>query len=200
MNPVSLTWPPRSPCWSLFDLFLSFHSGLRTPTPWPPFSSLCISTPSWQKAPVVSTPSRTHFLQHTPRLALSSPSGFNINVMAPRTSLVVPWFVLYLPMQGSLVGESRSHMPHAWNIKQKQYCNKFSEDFKSGPHQKKILKRHKCHGPGKKPECDPPFQGPFPVRYFLTHFPVCLVHWFISWPVILILPLLTGHLSPHCSA
>ena len=33
-------------------------------------------------------------------------------------------------------------MPHAsWpkkqNIKQKQYCNKFSKDFKNGPHQKK---------------------------------------------------------------
>ena len=35
-------------------------------------------------------------------------------------------------------------MPHAsWpknqNIKQKQYCNKFSKDFKNGPHQKKKL-------------------------------------------------------------
>ena len=27
------------------------------------------------------------------------------------------------------------------NIKQKQYCNKFSKDFKNGPHQKKNLKK-----------------------------------------------------------
>ena len=27
--------------------------------------------------------------------------------------------------------------PKTQNIKQKQYCNKFNEDFKNGPHQKK---------------------------------------------------------------
>ena len=27
------------------------------------------------------------------------------------------------------------------NIKQKQYCNKFSQDFKNGPHQKKKRER-----------------------------------------------------------
>ena len=34
--------------------------------------------------------------------------------------------------------------PKNQNIKQKQYCNKFNEDFKNGPHQKKkILKKNK---------------------------------------------------------
>ena len=31
------------------------------------------------------------------------------------------------------------------NIKQKQYCNKFNQDFKNGPHQKK--KKKESHGP-----------------------------------------------------
>ena len=36
-------------------------------------------------------------------------------------------------------------IPHAWqpknqNIKQKQHCNKFNNDFKNGPHQKKKKK------------------------------------------------------------
>ena len=31
--------------------------------------------------------------------------------------------------------------PKDQNIKQKQYCNKFSEDFKNGPHQKKKRKK-----------------------------------------------------------
>ena len=31
--------------------------------------------------------------------------------------------------------------PKSQNIKQKQYCNKFSKDFKNGPHQKKPLKK-----------------------------------------------------------
>ena len=34
---------------------------------------------------------------------------------------------------GSLAGELRFHMPHGW--KTKQYCIKFSKDFKNGPHQ-----------------------------------------------------------------
>ena len=39
-------------------------------------------------------------------------------------------------------------IPHAsWpknqNIKQKQYCNKFSKDFKNSPHEKKTLKKRK---------------------------------------------------------
>ena len=38
-------------------------------------------------------------------------------------------------------------IPHALqpknrNIKQKQYCNKFSKDFKNGPHQKTSLKKN----------------------------------------------------------
>ena len=31
----------------------------------------------------------------------------------------------------------RALQPKIQNIKQKQYCNKFNEDFKNGPHQKK---------------------------------------------------------------
>ena len=57
------------------------------------------------------------------------------------TSLVVQWVRLHLPMQGvrapSLVEELRTHMPHGQknqNIEQKQYCNKFNKDFKSGPY------------------------------------------------------------------
>ena len=47
---------------------------------------------------------------------------------------------------GSIPGRG-AKIPHAsWpksqNIKQKQYCNKFNKDFKSGPHQK-ILKKKK---------------------------------------------------------
>ena len=37
----------------------------------------------------------------------------------------------------SLVGEVRFHMPHGQkkqNLTQKQYCSKFNEDFKNGPH------------------------------------------------------------------
>ena len=35
----------------------------------------------------------------------------------------------------------RALRPKDQNIKQKQYCNKFSEDFKNGPHQKKKRKK-----------------------------------------------------------
>ena len=31
--------------------------------------------------------------------------------------------------------------PENQNIKQKQYCNKFNEDFKNGPHQRIKIKR-----------------------------------------------------------
>ena len=42
---------------------------------------------------------------------------------------------------GSIPGRG-TKIPHAsgpkkQNMKQKQYCNKFSKDFKNGPHQKK---------------------------------------------------------------
>lgn len=60
--------------------------------------------------------------------------------------LAVQWLRLVsLPVQGvrkgSVLGQG-TKMPHAlkpWNqiIKQKQDCNKFSKDFKNGPHQKK---------------------------------------------------------------
>ena len=45
-------------------------------------------------------------------------------------------------VQGYLVWELRSHMPQGpkAKTKQKQYCNKFSKDFKNGPHQKIFLK------------------------------------------------------------
>ena len=35
----------------------------------------------------------------------------------------------------------RALRPKDQNIKQKQYCDKFSEDFKNGPHQKKKRKK-----------------------------------------------------------
>ena len=40
-----------------------------------------------------------------------------------------------------LIPGQGAKIPRAWgpknqNIKQKQYCNKFSKDFKNGPHQK----------------------------------------------------------------
>ena len=51
-----------------------------------------------------------------------------------RTSLVVQWLRLRLPMQGvwvrSLIRELRSHMPHGQNIKQKEYHDKFNKDLK----------------------------------------------------------------------
>ena len=64
------------------------------------------------------------------------------------TSLAVPWLRLRLPIQGlwvqSLVGELRSHMACGQTTKtlkkQRQYCDKFNNDFKNGPHTKKILK------------------------------------------------------------
>ena len=59
------------------------------------------------------------------------------------TSIAVQWLRLRLPMQGvqvqSLVRKLRSH-EKIKHIKQKQYYNKFNKDFKSGPHQKKLLK------------------------------------------------------------
>ena len=62
------------------------------------------------------------------------------------TSLAVWWLRLRLPMQGlwvqSLIEEIRSHKPCSrknQSINQKQYCSKFNEDFKNGPHQKKNL-------------------------------------------------------------
>ena len=59
--------------------------------------------------------------------------------------LAVQWLRLHLPVHKvqvqSLVQEQRSHMPHSHkSLKQKSYCNKFKEDFKNSPHQKKILK------------------------------------------------------------
>ena len=33
--------------------------------------------------------------------------------------------------------------PKTQSVKQKQYCNKFSKDFKNGPHPKKFLKKKK---------------------------------------------------------
>ena len=59
------------------------------------------------------------------------------------TSIAVQWLRLRLPMQGvqvqSLVRKLRFH-EKIKHIKQKQYHNKFNKDYKSGPHQKKLLK------------------------------------------------------------
>ena len=45
---------------------------------------------------------------------------------------------------GSIPGSGAEIPPATWpkiqNIKQKQYCNKFSKDFSNGPHQKKKKK------------------------------------------------------------
>ena len=69
--------------------------------------------------------------------------------------LVVQWLRLGPPVPGvwvqPLVRELRSHMPHGQTasppqkktITQKKYCNKFSKDFKNGPHQEKNSKKKK---------------------------------------------------------
>ena len=41
-----------------------------------------------------------------------------------------------IPGQGAKITHA-SQPEKPKNIKQKQYCNKFSKDFKNGPHQKK---------------------------------------------------------------
>ena len=45
-----------------------------------------------------------------------------------------------------LIPDQRAKIPHAsqpenQNIKQKEYCNKFNEDFRNGPHKKKSFKK-----------------------------------------------------------
>ena len=46
-----------------------------------------------------------------------------------------------IPGQGAMIpGASR---PKNQNIKQKQNCNKFNKDFKTGPHQQRNLKKEK---------------------------------------------------------
>ena len=50
-----------------------------------------------------------------------------------------------------LIPNQGAKIPHAsqsknQNIKQKQYCNKFSKDFKNGPHLKKKFLRKKVTG------------------------------------------------------
>ena len=42
-----------------------------------------------------------------------------------------------IPGRGAKI--SHASGPKNPNVKQKQYCNKFNEDFKTGPHKKKIL-------------------------------------------------------------
>ena len=47
-----------------------------------------------------------------------------------------------IPGQGAMIpGASR---PKNQNIKQKQNCNKFNKDFKTGPHQQRNLKKKKA--------------------------------------------------------
>ena len=57
----------------------------------------------------------------------------------------IPWLTLQLPKQEprvrSLVGDVRPHMPQSQKPNQKQYCNKFSKDFKNGPHLSLYIKR-----------------------------------------------------------
>ena len=47
---------------------------------------------------------------------------------------------------GSIPGSGAEIPPATWpkiqNIKQKQYCNKFSKDFKNDPHQEKSKKKN----------------------------------------------------------
>ena len=57
------------------------------------------------------------------------------------TSLLDQWLRLRLPMQGvqGSIPNRGFKIPHAsrpkhQNMKQKQYCNKFNEVFKNGPH------------------------------------------------------------------
>ena len=45
-------------------------------------------------------------------------------------------------ISGQGVRISHASQPKIPNIKQKQCCNKFSKDFKNGPHQKKKKKFH----------------------------------------------------------
>ena len=44
-----------------------------------------------------------------------------------------------IPGQGAKIPHASGPKKKPKNIKQKQYCNKFNEDFKIGPHQKKNL-------------------------------------------------------------
>ena len=67
------------------------------------------------------------------------------------TSLVSQWLRLHLPMQGDVgsIPSQEAKIPQALGLKKtkqnvkREYCNKFSKDFKNGPHQKKILKKNK---------------------------------------------------------
>ena len=72
-----------------------------------------------------------------------------------RNSLEIQWLECCLPMQRvwdrSLVWELRSHMTcgpkkNPPKHKQKQYCNKFTEDFKNHPLGKNIKKKKKRNG------------------------------------------------------
>ena len=84
-----------------------------------------------------------------------------IFIMKPRkipsgTSLMVQWLRLCLLIQGvrvrSLTQDLRSHIGASnQNIKQKQYCNKFSKNFKNGPHQQNLKKKYRSfHGSDKR--------------------------------------------------
>ena len=69
-----------------------------------------------------------------------------------RTSLIVQWVRLCLPMQGyrfrSLVRGLRSHVPlsqNPQNIKQKQYYNKLNKDFLKTANALILSKNHKTN-------------------------------------------------------
>ena len=76
-------------------------------------------------------------------------SSYSISTLPTKTSLMIQWLGLRLPMQrvrvGSLVEELKSQIPQAsppknQNIKQKQYCNEFNKELKNSPHQKAFKK------------------------------------------------------------
>ena len=53
-----------------------------------------------------------------------------------------------IPGLGAMIpGGSR---PKNQNIKQKQHCNKFNKDFKTGPHQKRNLKKKRLKSSPQK--------------------------------------------------
>ena len=50
-----------------------------------------------------------------------------------------------IPSQGTKAPHASG--PTSQHIKQNQNCNKLNKDFLNGPHQKKVLKKHRVTGP-----------------------------------------------------
>ena len=51
------------------------------------------------------------------------------------------WGVCSIPGQGAEIPHAPKQNKTKWNVKQKQYCNKFNKDFKNGPYQNTNLKK-----------------------------------------------------------